>query len=150
MSRIARKPVFGVSDQVRHKLGCTVTEDGKRLEISDLESRFDQVNRIYGPTALNNNMQAVTSANLIVLSELKNWDFLLKLRFQTKNNYCYVKEKINYPVLVLHCVCLKTKILNKTAAFEQYADLVGSIFLYIGVFFYYFCGVGVGLLPNVH
>ena len=27
------------SDQVRHKLGCTVTEDGQRLEILDLESR---------------------------------------------------------------------------------------------------------------
>ena len=27
------------SDQVRHILGCTVTEDGKRLEILDLESR---------------------------------------------------------------------------------------------------------------
>ena len=32
-----RKPVFGVSDQVRHKPGLTVTEDGYRLEISDLE-----------------------------------------------------------------------------------------------------------------
>ena len=39
MSLIVRKPVFGVSDQVRHKPGCTATEDGKRLEISDLESR---------------------------------------------------------------------------------------------------------------
>ena len=28
MSRVARRPVFGVSDQVRHKLGCTATEDG--------------------------------------------------------------------------------------------------------------------------
>ena len=27
MSRIVRKPVFGVSDQVRHKPGCTATED---------------------------------------------------------------------------------------------------------------------------
>ena len=27
------------SDQVRHKPGCTVAEDGKRLEILDLESR---------------------------------------------------------------------------------------------------------------
>ena len=34
-----RKPVFGVSDQVPHKLGCTATKDGKRLEISDLGSR---------------------------------------------------------------------------------------------------------------
>ena len=39
MSRIVRKPVFGVSDHVRHKPGCTTTEDGKRLEISDLGSR---------------------------------------------------------------------------------------------------------------
>ena len=27
MSHIMRKPVFGVSDQVRHKLGCTASED---------------------------------------------------------------------------------------------------------------------------
>ena len=33
-----RKLVFGVSDQVQHKSGCTATEDGLRL-ISDLESR---------------------------------------------------------------------------------------------------------------
>ena len=28
MSRNIRKPVFGVSDQVPHKPGCTTTEDG--------------------------------------------------------------------------------------------------------------------------
>ena len=28
LSRVARKGVFGVSDQVRLKLGCTTTEDG--------------------------------------------------------------------------------------------------------------------------
>ena len=28
MSNVVRKPVFGVSDQVRHKPGCTATEDG--------------------------------------------------------------------------------------------------------------------------
>ena len=39
VSRVMRKPVFGVSDQDRHKLVCAVTEDGYRLEISDLESR---------------------------------------------------------------------------------------------------------------
>ena len=33
-----RKPVFGVSDLVRHKPGCAVTADGQGLEISDLES----------------------------------------------------------------------------------------------------------------
>ena len=38
-SLVLRKPVFGVFDQVRHKPGCTATEDGKRLEISDLGSR---------------------------------------------------------------------------------------------------------------
>ena len=31
MSRDVRKPVFGVSDQVRHKLGCAVTEDIRGL-----------------------------------------------------------------------------------------------------------------------
>ena len=34
-----RKPVFGVFDQVRHKPGCTIIEDGKRFEISDLGSK---------------------------------------------------------------------------------------------------------------
>ena len=36
MSRDARKLVFWVSDHVRHKWACTVTEDGYKLEISDL------------------------------------------------------------------------------------------------------------------
>ena len=39
MSLVLRKPVVGVSDQVRHKPACTATEDGQRLEISDLGSR---------------------------------------------------------------------------------------------------------------
>ena len=39
MSLIMRKPVFGVSDQVPHKPGCTATEDGQRLQILDLGSR---------------------------------------------------------------------------------------------------------------
>ena len=34
-----RKPVFGVSDQVRHKPDCIASEDGWRLEILDLRSR---------------------------------------------------------------------------------------------------------------
>ena len=33
MSRVMRKHVFGVSDQVRHKLNCTATEDGYMLEV---------------------------------------------------------------------------------------------------------------------
>ena len=36
MSGFTTKPVVGISDQVRHKPGCTTTEDGERLEISDL------------------------------------------------------------------------------------------------------------------
>ena len=39
LSLVVRKPVFGVSNLVRHKPGCAVTEDGLRLEISDLGSR---------------------------------------------------------------------------------------------------------------
>ena len=39
MSRDARKLVFGVSDQVQHKLVYAVTEDGYRLEILDKERR---------------------------------------------------------------------------------------------------------------
>ena len=39
MSLVMRKPVFGISDQVRHNLDCTATQDGQRLEILDLESR---------------------------------------------------------------------------------------------------------------
>ena len=39
MSLVLRKPVFGVSDHVWHKPGCTATEDGYKLEISDLGRR---------------------------------------------------------------------------------------------------------------
>ena len=39
VSRIMRKPVFRISYQVQHKRGCTATEDGKRFEMTDLESR---------------------------------------------------------------------------------------------------------------
>ena len=28
MSLVARKPVFGVSDQIQHKLGCSASKDG--------------------------------------------------------------------------------------------------------------------------
>ena len=33
-----RKTVFRVFDKVQNKSGCTATEDGLRLDISDLES----------------------------------------------------------------------------------------------------------------
>ena len=39
MSRVIRKLVFEVSDQVRHKPGCATTENGLGLEISDLARR---------------------------------------------------------------------------------------------------------------
>ena len=39
MSHDARKPVFGVSDQVRHKPPCAPTGGGLKLEILDLERR---------------------------------------------------------------------------------------------------------------
>ena len=32
MGSVVRKRVFGVSDQVRHKLGCTATDDSKSLK----------------------------------------------------------------------------------------------------------------------
>ena len=34
-----KKPVFGVSDQVPYKPGCTTTQDGWRLEILYLEGK---------------------------------------------------------------------------------------------------------------
>ena len=37
VSHFARKPVFGVSDQVRHKPGCAATEDSWRHALLDLE-----------------------------------------------------------------------------------------------------------------
>ena len=39
MSLVLRKPVFGVSDKVPHKPGCTTTQDGLRLEISYIGRR---------------------------------------------------------------------------------------------------------------
>ena len=37
MFSVTRKSVFGVSDQVRHKPDCTVTEDGQKLGTSYLK-----------------------------------------------------------------------------------------------------------------
>ena len=37
MSRVMRKTVFGVSDQVRHKPDCAATEDGYRLRVQKVE-----------------------------------------------------------------------------------------------------------------
>ena len=39
VSCVMRKPVIRVSNYVRHKPGFTATEDGQRLEISDLQCR---------------------------------------------------------------------------------------------------------------
>ena len=41
LSCVMRKPVFGISNKVRHKLGCTAmfTEDGLEVKISNSESR---------------------------------------------------------------------------------------------------------------
>ena len=39
LSLVVGKSVFGVSDQIPQKPGCTATEDGCRLEISDLGRR---------------------------------------------------------------------------------------------------------------
>ena len=52
MSLVVRKPVFGVSDQVPHKPGCTATKDGYRLEISNLGSQRDRTIRIAKTKAL--------------------------------------------------------------------------------------------------
>ena len=41
-----RKPVFWLSDQVRQKPGCTITEDGQMLESLDLRSTH--VDEMYG------------------------------------------------------------------------------------------------------
>ena len=35
-SQVMRKPIFGVSDQVRLRRVCTATKDDQRLQISDL------------------------------------------------------------------------------------------------------------------
>ena len=39
LSRKVRKPVFGVSDHVRHKPVCAATADGYKLDMSDLRRR---------------------------------------------------------------------------------------------------------------
>ena len=47
-----RKPVFGVSDQVRHKPVCTTIEDGYRLKISDLGCRGIVLSMVWLPFKL--------------------------------------------------------------------------------------------------
>ena len=38
ISLVTIKPVFGVSDQVKHKPACAATEASLRLEILDIET----------------------------------------------------------------------------------------------------------------
>ena len=43
LSLVVRKPVFGVSDQVRHKPGCTATEDGYPDSMTTLAKRWHSI-----------------------------------------------------------------------------------------------------------
>ena len=42
MSLVVRKPVFRVSDQIRHEPGCTTTEDdtGLKIRIKEVEGLY--------------------------------------------------------------------------------------------------------------
>ena len=40
MSGNSRKPVFRVCDQVQHKPACAITEDGQKLEISEVVALY--------------------------------------------------------------------------------------------------------------
>ena len=75
MSLVVRKPVFGVSDQVRHKPGCTTTEDGWTLEIWDLGSE-----RLYYLCSENkgaDQLRGYRSADLrLCFSHMQKADFL--------------------------------------------------------------------------
>ena len=61
MSLDARKTVFAVSYQVRHKRVCAVSENGQKLEISDLGRRNFTI-RVVKPKAL---ISFAVTANLI-------------------------------------------------------------------------------------
>ena len=44
LSHVMRIPVFGVSDKVRYKPGCTSTEADKRLELLNLGTIYTRQN----------------------------------------------------------------------------------------------------------
>ena len=67
MSLVVRKPVFGVSDQARNKPGCTTTEDGLRLEISDFGSKGILLKLDSGQLAVNNPLFIYNCTNSIVI-----------------------------------------------------------------------------------
>ena len=64
MSRVMRKPIFGVSDQVRHKPACKATEDGWRLEISDLGSRGSGLYYLCGKNKGTDQLRSYRTADL--------------------------------------------------------------------------------------
>ena len=53
-----RKPVFGVYDQVRHKLGCAVTDNSCRLEILEEEVLHYPRSKNKGADQLRGNSEA--------------------------------------------------------------------------------------------
>ena len=67
-----RKHVFGISDQVQHKQGCTATEDGLRLESSDLESKCKMMQL----TNKHKKIQALYTLNGTVLENIESIKYL--------------------------------------------------------------------------
>ena len=60
MSHVMTKPVTRVSDLVRHKLGCTSTEDGQRLEfqIEEVVATYYLCSKYKGADQLHDNRAA--------------------------------------------------------------------------------------------
>ena len=104
-----RKQFFGVSDQVRHKPGCTVKEDGWRLGISYLGSRgivraslFSHLQKAgFLMTRLIWHQQrysldnSLTEQNYLLLRK-KLYLLLMKPKFQ---------DSINFKTLASFCSC---------------------------------------------
>ena len=90
MSLVVRKPVVGVFDQVPHKPGCTTTEDGERLEISDLGSRGIVLIRVVKTKALISFAKLQTiDRGYITLTDLRSY----RCKHTTHRKRCY-REKV--------------------------------------------------------
>ena len=77
MSLVVRKRVFGVSDQVRHKRGCTATKDDYRLEISDPERRGIFTIRVAKTKALISFAATTKLICVFVFAYMQKADFLM-------------------------------------------------------------------------
>ena len=96
MSRVTRKPVFGVSDQVLHKASCAATEDGERLEIVDVDELFYLCSKMKGANQLRLTTQLICAFVFAYAKNRFSCERLICLSSILVENSLTILMKVNF------------------------------------------------------